>query len=66
MIWYQPNTKEPPMAQPTKPEPTTEALPPDPYPDYPRVWVFFFQSWLVMCLAVVCIALVFYLYSYIR
>jgi hypothetical protein len=70
MIWYE--TESPilaggnAMAHSPKPEHTTDALPPDPYPDYSPVWVFFFQSWLIMCLAVVCIALVFYLYSYIR
>ena len=54
------------MAHPTKPEQTTESIPPDPYPDYPPVYGFVFQSWLILCLAVVCIALGFYLYSYVR
>jgi len=54
------------MPQPNRPEPIAEALPPDPYPDYPREYAFLFQSWLVMCLAVICIALGFYLYSFVR
>ena len=54
------------MTPPTKQEPTFEPLPPDPYPDYPRQYAWLFQSWLIMCLAVICFALAFYLYSYIR
>jgi hypothetical protein len=42
-----------------------EALPPDPYPDYPPIYGWLFQSWLVMFLAVICLALVFYLMSFI-
>jgi hypothetical protein len=52
------------MAQ-TPPEPAAEPLPPDPYPDYPRAYVWFFQSWLVMFLAVICLALLMYLGTYI-
>lgn len=48
-----------------KPEPAAEPLPPDPYPDYPRVYDWLFRSWLVMFLAVICFALLFYLLSYI-
>jgi hypothetical protein len=55
-----------PMANTTKPEQASESIPPDPYPDYPPIYGFVFQSWLIMCLAVICIALAFYLYSYIR
>jgi hypothetical protein len=39
--------------------------PPDPYPDYRPVYGWVFQSWLVMFLAVICLALVFYLLSYV-
>jgi len=52
------------MAQPAKPEPTPDQLP-DPYPDYPPIYGWLFQSWLVMSLGVICMALVFYLISYI-
>ncbi|HSQ58473.1 MAG TPA: hypothetical protein VLM40_22320 [Gemmata sp.] len=55
------------MAVPAKTDPpATEALPPDPYPDYPPAYSFLFQSWLIMCLAVICFALIFYLYAHIR
>jgi len=40
-------------------------LPPDPYPPYRRVYVLFFQSWLIMFLGVICCALIIYLASYI-
>jgi hypothetical protein len=53
------------MTQPAKPE-VQEPLPPDPYPDYPPAYSFLFQSWLILCLGVICIALGLYLYSYIR
>ncbi|MCE9564885.1 MAG: hypothetical protein K8U57_22865, partial [Planctomycetes bacterium] len=53
------------MAEPMKPVPVAEPLPPDPYPDYPIVYSWFFQSWLIMFLAVICLALVFYLATYI-
>ena len=53
------------MAQPTKPLPTTPPPPSDPYPPYRRVYAWVFQAWLIMFLAVICGALVFYLLSYI-
>ena len=53
------------MAQPTKSDPIPEPLPPDPYPDYRPVYGWFFQSWLIMFLAVICLALGFYLLSYL-
>lgn len=53
------------MAQPTRPEPVADTFPPDPYPDYPPVYGWLFQGWLVMFLAVICIALGLYLFSYI-
>ncbi len=54
------------MTQPAKPAPNgDDTLPPDPYLDYPPVYGWLFQSWLIMFLAVICLALVFYLMSYI-
>jgi hypothetical protein len=53
------------MSQPAKAEAVAEPLPPDPYPDYPAPYAWFFQSWLIMFLAVICLALLFYLMSYI-
>ncbi len=54
------------MSQPTKPAPNAdEPLPPDPYPDYPRVYNWLFQSWLIMFLGVICVSLVVYLMSYV-
>ena len=53
------------MAQQTKPETAVEPLPPDPYPDYPRVYGWLFQAWLIMFLAVICCALGLYLLSFI-
>jgi hypothetical protein len=44
---------------------TQEPLPPDPYADYRPVYGWLFQAWLVMFLAVICIALIAYLLSYI-
>jgi hypothetical protein len=44
---------------------TSGEYPPDPYPDYRPVYGWVFQSWLVMFLAVICLALVFYLLSYV-
>jgi hypothetical protein len=55
--------KEIAMAEPTKPDQVV--LPPDPYPDYRPVYTWVFQSWLIMFLGVVCIALLIYLLSYI-
>ncbi len=49
------------MAEPAKIEPTQDTLPPDPYPDYRPVYAWVFQSWLIMFLGVICIALLFYL-----
>jgi hypothetical protein len=42
------------------------AVPADPYPDYPAPYAFFFQAWLLMFLAVICLALVFYLTPYVQ
>lgn len=53
------------MTQPTKSEPAPEPMPPDPYPDYPVAYIWFFQSWLIMFLAVICVALAVYLMTYI-
>jgi len=53
------------MAEMSKSAPVAEPLPPDPYPDYPVVYTWFFQSWLIMFLAVICLALAVYLMSYI-
>jgi hypothetical protein len=56
------------MSQPTKSPSVTPApapLPADPYPPYRRVYAWVFQSWLLMFLAVICCALIFYLLSYI-
>lgn len=53
------------MAQPTRPEPAADPAPPDPYPDYPRPYGWFFQAWLVMFLAVICLSLALYLLSYL-
>ena len=52
------------MAHPTKPHPQP-TTPPDPYPPYRRIYAWVFQAWLVMFLGVVCVALIFYLLSYI-
>jgi len=54
-----------PMTQPAKPETAPAPLPPDPYPDYPVPYTWFFQSWLVMFLTVICLALVMYLMTYL-
>ncbi len=53
------------MVLPAKSEQSAEPLPADPYPDYPPVYAWFFQAWLVMFLAVICLALVLYLMSYL-
>ena len=53
------------MAQQPKTDATQEPLPADPFPDYRPVYGWFFQAWLVMFLAVICMALVAYLLSYI-
>ena len=53
------------MAQQIKPETAAEALPADPYPDYPVYYTWFFQAWLVMFLSVICLALLMYLMSYV-
>jgi hypothetical protein len=54
------------MTPAAKPEAVPQAnVPPDPYPDYAPVYGWVFQSWLIMFLAVVCIALVIYLLSFI-
>ena len=42
----------------------TQEVPPDPYPPYRPVYAWVFQSWLIMFLAVVCLALIFYLYPH--
>jgi len=54
------------MAQPVKPDAAPETRPTDPYPDYRPVYAWVFQSWLVLFLAVICLALVFYLAPHIQ
>ena len=54
------------MPQPAKFEATQEKLPADPYPDYRPIYAWVFQSWLVMFLAVICLALIFYLFPHIQ
>jgi hypothetical protein len=54
------------MAQPVKSEATPETRPADPYPDYRPVYAWVFQSWLVMFLAVICLALLFYLFPHVQ
>lgn len=49
--------------------PKTEAaqeLPADPYLPYRPVYAWVFQAWLVMFLAVICLALIFYLFPHFR
>jgi hypothetical protein len=58
--------KENAMAESAKPQPTQETFPPDPYPDYRPVYSWVFQSWLIMFLAVICLALFFYLIPYLK
>jgi hypothetical protein len=53
------------MAQPANPERSTDTPPPDPYADYRPVYAWLLQAWLVMFLAVVCLALIFYLYPHV-
>jgi hypothetical protein len=54
------------MSQPTNTQsPAPEAMPPDPYPDYPRGYSWLFQTWLILFLAVICLALLFYLLGYV-
>jgi hypothetical protein len=48
------------------PEEKGEPLPPDPYPEYRPVYGWVFQAWVIMFLAVICIALVFFLLPYLR
>lgn len=40
-------------------------VPPDPYPDYRPIYGWLFQAWLIMFLAVICLALGIYLLSFI-
>mgnify|MGYP001050166835 CR=1 FL=1 len=56
--------KEPKITQDTGTESSTD-YPPDPYPDYRPIYGWVFQAWLVMFLSVICLALVFYLLSYV-
>jgi hypothetical protein len=54
------------MSNAAKTQPPVETtLPPDPYPDYRPVYSWLLQAWLIMFLAVICLALVVYLMSYI-
>lgn len=53
------------MSQLPKTEPAANGLPADPYPDYPPQYSWFFQAWLIMFLAVICLAIVSYLLSYL-
>jgi hypothetical protein len=55
----------PQPAKPPAPAAPNQAPPADPYPPYRRVYAWVFQAWLLMFLAVICAALVFYLVSYI-
>jgi hypothetical protein len=43
-----------------------DSPPADPYPPYRPVYAWVFQAWLLMFLAVICIALVFYLLPHLR
>jgi hypothetical protein len=52
------------MTQPAKDQ--VNVLPPDPYPPYRPVYAWVFQSWLVMFLAVICLALIFYLFPHLQ
>lgn len=54
------------MPQPTKAEATQESATPEPYPEYRPIYAWAFQSWLVMFLAVICLALLFYLFPHIQ
>ena len=54
------------MPQPTRPEATQETMPADPYPNYRPIYSWVFQSWLVMFLAVICMALIFYLFPHVQ
>ncbi|MCS7020824.1 MAG: hypothetical protein NZ703_13260 [Gemmataceae bacterium] len=45
--------------------PGPEDYPTPPYPPYRPVYGWVFQAWLVMFLAVICLALLFYLLAYI-
>jgi hypothetical protein len=38
----------------------------EPYPEYRPIYAWVFQSWLVMFLAVICLALLFYLFPHIQ
>ncbi len=51
------------MSQPLKPQTAPETA--ETAPPYRRVYTWMFQAWLVMFLGVICIALVFYLASYL-
>jgi hypothetical protein len=54
------------MTQPNKTQQSQQPAPvADPYPPYRRLYAWLFQAWLVMFLAVICGALIFYLLSYI-
>ena len=54
------------MPDQTKTPVANLALPPDPYPEYRPIYAWLFQAWLMMFLIVICVALIFYLMSYIR
>ena len=54
------------MTPPAKPETRQETLPPDPYPAYRPVYAWVFQAWLIMFLAVICLALIFYLFPHFQ
>ncbi len=54
------------MSQPAKSQPAQPVTPePNAYPPYRRAYALVFQAWLIMFLAVICGALVFYLLSYL-
>ena len=56
-----PSLEEKPMSQTEK----LQSPAPVANPPYRRVYAWVFQAWLVMFLGVICVALIFYLMSYI-
>jgi hypothetical protein len=59
-----PRFPEHPAGPSTTPDPSDD-YPAPPYPDYRPIYSWVFQAWLVMFLVVICLALVFYLLSYV-
>jgi hypothetical protein len=54
------------MPHPTKSEVPQENATAEPYLEYRSIYAWVFQSWLVMFLAVICLALLFYLFPHIQ